>query len=424
MYFFLNKIENKDVKNEYYGMIDSIESIDGESSEIVFDSVEHENFEKIKQFNFWEVGDEIIPHIFIIKFANEYMKNVLKESRLKQLEGKWFRIKTTYAKTELEAQITIENQEYPEPQKIYILSIEYISKSDSFRNSLSNFFSYNTYYQSNKVGIEKHLAEINPKKEKYNYNVYNVGQGSLTALTDEKNTPIFYFDLGGAYWVFPLSYPIPLRLYNKLSKTVIISHWDLDHVETARRLFYSNPNALNGFTWIAPKQSLSPFYGKLAARMAKKGRLIFWSGAGNKKIDFWGGSLLKCSGKSKNDSGIAILLNCIKGNDSILNPGDSKFNFIPERHRFNLTGLVATHHGAKFDFENTPNCISGGFIAYSHDNRYGHPTQEAINAYEKESWVNRKDTTDGSISFSFLNAPILSGCTNLNCDLSISQHFS
>jgi hypothetical protein len=428
LFFFFNFFREGEniIENEFYASLDSVNELDSENSEFVFDSIESKAFEEMSDSNFLEVQKAFIPVLLHINISNNDAKKIHIESRAKKLEGRWFKITTTSIKTDLIAAITFENSENPLTQQGYILGIEMIQKSNTVVNSLQHFFSFPRKYSRSKRKIENHFIKIKPHDNGYNYNVYNVGQGSLTALTCPKNKPIFYFDLGGAYWIFPDSYPNTLNICTKSSKTVILSHWDLDHLETARRLFYRpDPNPLENFTWIAPKQELTPFYANIARKMIETGELILWTGAHNSRINFWGGAILKCTGSTKNDSGIALILNTdLENINCILNPGDSKFKFIPFLDEYELDGLIATHHGANFDFANTPTASKvEGYIAYSQGNKYGHPTAAAIEAYNRENWVNRLDTTNGTISFTFNSSPRRSGCSNTNCDLSTAQNF-
>jgi hypothetical protein len=411
------------LENAYYAAFDSIEKIDEENSILIFDSIEINKFEAIKDSKFWLNDEKIDSKIITIKLNEKYILELLSGRRQNKLDGKWFKIKTSKSKNETNATITIDDSEFPESQFIKITNIELIKKSDLIHKEINSFFNFNYTNRSAPKAISEHLEKINPKNENYNYNVYKVGQGSLTALTNLCNIPIFYFDLGGAFWLFPNSYPNTLKLCFCNTRTVILSHWDLDHLETARRLFHRNPLILKGITWIVPRQFLTPFYANIAKKMTQYGEVLFWSNYGEKTIDFWGGSLIKCNGIVKNDSGIALFLNKIKNHDSILNPSDSKFCYIQNFAKEKLTGLVASHHGGNFDFENTPNPISRGDIVYSHDNKYNHPTPNAVNSYEQNNWLSRHDTTNGSISFSFENSPVVCGCTSLNCDLKTEQHF-
>jgi hypothetical protein len=410
--------------NKFYAAFDSIEDLDEENAILIFDTIESKSFELIQGSKFWKEELKINPAIITIRVPKRMVQDLVGiESQRNKLEGNWFRIFSSSNNNDRQATIMYDDVNTSNSETINIGRVELIKRSEAIFKNLREFFSYDYTNRSNPGEIAQHLKEIDPNEDNYNYNVYNVGQGSLTAITCLKNIPVLYYDLGGAFWIFPDSYPNTLRVCFCIAKTIILSHWDLDHVETARRLLNNDPKHLKGITWILPRQPLTPFYASIAKKMGQNGRLLFWSNAGEKRINFWGGHLIKCTGKTKNDSGIALYLNKIKNHGAILNPGDAKFGFIDISAKENLTGLVASHHGGNFDFDNTPNSISRGDIAYSHGNKYGHPTLNAVNNYERKSWVNRIDTTGGSISFSFNTSPIYCGCGNPHCDLSADINF-
>jgi hypothetical protein len=413
---------------DYYVTIDSVEPIENNKFLIVFHCITRHNYKEVSSKNIREAFELVIPHLISLSVDDEFLKNFFPIIRSRNFIGKWFVLITTNDPTSLSGNVSEENREFPEYSQVYIDSIELINQRGEIVKQLNNFFSARHLGYSNRKKIEKHLKSINLEDGTFHkLNVYNVGQGSLSAVTDQMNKPLFYFDLGGAWWMFPRSYPTTLKLCFEKTKTVILSHWDLDHVETARRLFYSNPILLDGITWIAPKQFLSPIYARLAARMFATGRLIFWSVNSVLDIRFWAGRLIKCSGPAKNHNGIALLVqspnNSIK---NVLHPGDASYRYIPGLSNFELDGLVATHHGANFDFNNMPvsvSIIENGAIAYSHDNKYGHPTAASVDAHEAANWINRRDTTSQSISFT-LGLPIsTSTCNGTNCNLIVTQSF-
>lgn len=426
-YFFPGFESNQNVQEdqEYYGAIDSIESVDEENSQIIFDSVKSDSFNSLVSPNMWETEEQITPHILFGTIENSYIDRLKKEVRSNLIDGRWFKIKTTKKETDFPISLSVEDSEIPEITRTYIHSIEYLKKEDSVSIALSNFFSFSGFQKSNQKKIEDHLKDVFTRRSTHKHNVFNVGQGSLTVVTGENNVPLFYFDLGGAWWIFPSNYTPTLKLCSSHTKTVIISHWDMDHLETARRLFYRKPNPISGFTWIAPEQDLTPMYARLAKRMVSTGNLLLWSGKGNDRIDFWAGSLLKCNGPDKNNSGIALLVNSPDNSiKQVLNPADANFKYIPHLTDMKLDGLVATHHGANFDFHNVPqSVVKEGALAYSHGNKYGHPTQNARISYNNAGWILDNETPNGHISFAKKSEVNSVPCGGLSCDLSIVQWY-
>jgi hypothetical protein len=421
--------KSKEIPEEYYVAVDSVESIGDNRYQIIFDGVISKEFnETSRDGNIWQLYEKVIPRLIVVNLNHKSSNKLNYFINQKSFSGFWFKIKTSSKPTDLAASMFVENfqnDENKEPVLTFIYSIESLPKySDTSRN-LTRFFSWDHYQRGNTKAIEKHLKSIKPKNEVHKLNVYNVGQGSLTAVTGQNNVPLFYFDLGGAWWIFPDSYPRTLNLCFNCTRTVILSHWDLDHIETARRLIKSNcfPN----ITWIAPKQTLSPFYAGLAARMNTNGELLLWSGNFIKEIKFWAGSLLKCNGPDKNHSGLALLVKS-PNNDiqNVLHPGDAAYKYIPKYKSLKLDGLVATHHGANFETANSPlpvSVLNYGAIAYSHGNKYGHPTPGSKIAHQSLGWTNERETTKGNISFTLNSNNKSVPCNGNDCDLRIQQTF-
>ncbi len=413
------------LEEEYYVSIDTIDEIEENIFQIIFDGIVSKSFTEIENTNIREIYEKITPHLFKVNFSAAKLNSFCPLIWSRNFSGKWFLLKTTRKPTDSTAILFVENAINPEPISVFIDSITYLYSYESTSKKLISFFSLSNLSNGNTSAIKNHLKTTKHSEKLFKLNVYNVGQGSLSAVTDELNVPLFYFDLGGAWWLHQDTYPNTLRLCFNNTRTVILSHWDLDHVETARRLFYSNPAQLNGITWIAPKQTLTPFYLRLAARMDASGTLLLWSGNYVQHIDFWAGRLTKCNGPEKNHNGIALIVRS-PNNDikNILHPADAAYTYIPDVMNNNFDGLVATHHGANFDFNNgpIPNSLQGN-IAYSHANRYGHPTALSITAHQNAGWTNRKDTTGGHISFNINPLSNTVPCNDTNCDLAIAQNF-
>jgi hypothetical protein len=425
--------ENFPVAGEFYVTVDSIEQLEEQRYRIIFDGVKTDYFKGLIKRDYYLDFEELTPYILYFDVSKQFYDSFFPSIRSRNFNGKWFKIETTTKRNDFPANVSIVNSEFPEFIPVFIKLIAYYSKNEPISQELSDVFSLKYFERASTRNIGKHLYQIRPRgMVQHKLNVYDVGQGSLSAVTDERNVPLLFFDLGGAWWIFPQSYPKTLRLCFRRAKTVILSHWDLDHIETARRLFYDKSNPLDGITWIAPKQNLSPYYLKIAAQMESTGRLLFWSGNNTRRIDFWAGALLKCNGPDKNHSGLALL---VKSNDNeikrVLHPGDAQFQFIPNDGKVELDGLVATHHGADFDFGNEPIPTNGyGNIAYSHGAKYGHPTALAKQTYFNSGWKKELETykngnisTGGNISFTknpcIMNVP----CGGNQCDLTVKQVF-
>lgn len=418
------KDEKSDIRDQYYAVLDSINRNDNGSWQLIFDSIQISKFNDVANSNIREMFPKVEPVLFIVSTEDEFFKSYMSFLWYRSYYGQWFILKTTNDSTSLSAQISVENSEIPEISQTFIHSIELLPRNTVISRNLDNFFSWVDINRNSE--ILEYMGSL-PSCLNHKLNIYNVGQGSLSAVVDENDNPLLYFDMGGSWWIHLSSYRRTLNLCFSKAKTVIISHWDLDHVESARRLFYSNPMQLQGITWIAPQQFLSPLYSRLAAKMFHSGKLLFWTDKSIQCIDFWAGQLIKCRGYDKNNSGIALMVkspnNSIK---SVLHPADADYGHILQINQIELDGLIATHHGGKFNNSYLPVSIfPNGAVAYSYGqaNSYGHPNSYSVEKYQLANWSNRKDTKMGNISFTKTpyNKPVL--YTENQCDLSINQTF-
>lgn len=195
-------------------------------------------------------------------------------------KSRWFKLIITERKTEMPVSFIIDNytNDGNNPQERYISKITQLHSSSSINKILNNYFSWESFELSNKEQIENQLIKpsINGENYIHKVNLYNVGQGNLSAITDEKNVPLLYFDIGGGFAWNKATYPNTLRLCFSYTKTIVISHWDNDHLETAKRYFTNDPTKLDGITWIVPQQVITASYFKLATKMNASGNLIIW----------------------------------------------------------------------------------------------------------------------------------------------------
>lgn len=415
----------------YYVSIDNIEQVKEDSYQIIFDGVQRENLIFFNRSSLLQSFDEIIPYLFSITvFEEEYLKlkDFLKHNLFK---SRWFQLIVSKKETDLPVSIVIDSyaDDESDPNEKYISSLTQLHSSSNVSKTLNKYFSWDSFEMNNKRQIEESLSTLNNGNQDliHKLNIYNVGQGSLTAIADESNTPLLYFDLGGGFAWNKSTYPNTLKLCFSTTKTVVISHWDNDHLETAKRYFKNDPSVLADITWIAPEQNITPSYFKLASKMNASGNLIIWPKALRGSVSFWFGKLIKCNGPDKNHSGLALVVespnNSIK---NVLNPGDAAYKFIPRTKKIKFDGLVATHHGANFDDSNSPVPLcENGNIAYSYgtNNSYNHPKILAIDAHTVQGWTNRKDTINKHISFTTSNSNMRVPCKSSSCSLEISQIF-
>lgn len=422
-------------KEIFYVSIENVEQIKEDTFQIFFDGIQGKKLDFYKRNTLLDSYNEIIPYIFSVTVSQEEYLKIMNFFKPAIFKSRWFQLIVTEKETELPVSIIIDNYLSNEDntQEKFISSIKQLHSGSSINKTLNKYFSWDSFELSNPEQIIESLPIPNSNRGSFIHklNIYNVGQGSLTAITDENNVPLLYFDLGGGFGVNKGTYPdiSTLKLCFSYTKTVIVSHWDNDHLETARRYFKNNPSMLDGVTWIVPQQTITASFFKLAAKMNGTGNLIIWPKYLKGSLSFWFGKLIKCNGPDKNHSGIALVVespdNSIR---KVLNPADAAYKYIPTIRKVKFDGLVATHHGANFDDSNLPIPIpnsENGNIVYSYGtgNSYGHPKHTAVSAHFVSDWKNYRNTEDGNISFTtnsnILNVP----CGSSQCTLDIVLTF-
>lgn len=241
--------------------------------------------------------------------------------------------------------------------------------------------------------------------------VYDIGQGSCAALVDESCRPMVYFDVGGG-----VDYPAPLRFCVARQPPVILSHWDQDHWYSLRK-----DTRLLRLTWIAPRQPLKTVQAAAAAHILYYGRLYVW-GARRPAFTSRLFDVSRATGKTMNDSGLAVVAHLSRGD--VLLPGDADYRFLTAPPA--LGALVATHHGANFAKSSTIPGPTGAtspiIFSYGQHNAYHHP--RTVTRHRAAGWTaaseTAKDRTTSRLGHCIIGAPGVrrdTGCAPGTCHL-------
>jgi hypothetical protein len=244
--------------------------------------------------------------------------------------------------------------------------------------------------------------------------VTDVGQGNLNFLTSG-NMPTVYFDLGGGTGIHSFTYTSTIKTCKTESPIVILSHWDMDHLETAIR---DRSNC--SLVWIVPDQKVGKTHYNLAASIHTSGTLLIWPNT-LRRINTPNGEIIKCTGTSKNNSGLAACVT-VRGNTALL-CADAAYRCIPGVRGYTLNCLVGSHHGSNSGAPNVP--LAGGvsWIAYSYGkkNKWGHATLKAKASHSAKGWTNVLETIGDSIAFD--TTDYVCPCGGADCNLSSGQHY-
>lgn len=425
-YFFSenHKIPESLEPTSYFAFIDNVEIYEkGKNGkvELRLDCVEiekiHDNIssEELSRF----------PSIIItLNESKYYFQNIFKRGYLAYLDGIWIKFTTKQNKNSnlhvsyLGLQLNNAGIDVENITLINNLKSEEKEKFNKLKKSLklSNFAKIAKNQDFERVlELSKQFSSVA---------VYNVGQGNLNAMCDSDNAPLVYYDMGGGFGPNANTYPTTLRICTSYNPIVILSHWDLDHIETALR-----NNQSHSLTWYVPDQLLGLTHFILAYRIHQTGSIFIINSSQN-TAHF---SIIKSTGKGKNNSGLAILIN--RRNYKVLLPGDANYRFLNLPHEIILDGLVATHHGShkgltyyRKNMIPLAKKINMLAFSYGHGNTHSHNPKNVIDLYQEQNWAippqnHYLETNNGHILMSFNPVNMLVPCIGHNCGLTIVQHY-
>jgi beta-lactamase superfamily II metal-dependent hydrolase len=386
-----------DHEQEYIGSLFEVESQE-DSIWLHFD-VFIGNRDVVSRFD----AENILEHqtgLFRIEFNHEQFSDFfnITISKASTLLNNWFELKGSTIESPDSAEAlyyAFDFRETDQTQSIFFSKgdigfIRRRKKEDKeFLNKLRSLVDLKDLYDKKKTetALNDFSNTIRSIRDINEINIvsFNVGQGNATGIFDKELNPILYYDLGGgAYWnkhTYPNLKTFPL---NK-DTFIILSHWDFDHYESIK----ANPDHYKGCTIIAPLQETTPSIRKFAASIASNLFLIDKDLGRGKNYSFI--KLFKCSGQSRNDSGLGILLDLKKDDNisEILLPGDSQYSYIKLRKE--VDAICVSHHGGKLyntrSFP-TPKERGNGYCVYSYgkDNTYSHPKPDTIQEHINRGW--------------------------------------
>ncbi|MFJ9991321.1 hypothetical protein ACIQSO_11310 [Pseudomonas putida] len=258
-----------------------------------------------------------------------------------------------------------------------------------------------------------------PTVTSHNVVVYDIGQGSATALVDDIGRPVIFFDLGwptsanaGTRPTDPpaLFSPEQCLACNRSAyrAPIILSHWDFDHwayaienetydyqCDAARITF--KPEAINR-PWILPRPprignttGLGPTHMRLLTELPFR---LLWP-TRLRSVSFWGGTLTRTDPRVKphdrNEQGLAWFVGDPGSTAAVLLPGDASYS----RIRFpqggaDITNLLASHHGGRVTGIKThlPSLQSRQklVISVGSGNAHRHPSCTILRRYSRAGW--------------------------------------
>jgi hypothetical protein len=226
---------------------------------------------------------------------------------------------------------------------------------------------------------------------------YDVGQGAAVGFLDGSENAQLFFDLGGGCYGNTKTRPNPLRFCWRNKAPVILSHWDTDHWAGET----TDPLAAQA-TWVAPRQhKLGPTHHAFAGRiLASGGTLLIWGApAGTVRTHALGSgqtlALARCTGTSRNGSGIAGLVKATTLGEGWLLTGDAGYREVGLTLPAQLSTVVVPHHGADMGSKSVAPPRPSGYTrlvyTFGPGNTHGrtrisHPTSAAVTHHHGRGW--------------------------------------
>lgn len=276
---------------------------------------------------------------------------------------------------------------FAEPRRTSIRRPAYVPQPD-IAASLSKTFSLRSVRDSAQREIEQALQVTGNGAGVL---VLDVGQGNCNAHIDSNGRPLCYFDFGAAVQQHKSTYPSGLKHFCFCNDPpIVLSHWDKDHWAAGN----IDKNALRQ-TWIVPRQALGVSHRAFAKAIQSAGKLLVWP-RGLPALTVGDLTIEKCTGTTRNDSGLAAQLEGIDRSGTVrraLLPGDARYTAIPGSNQA-FMHVVSPHHGATLGANWTPTCPGSKDDRLVHSsgkrNKWSHPTRITRLRHDANGWTDSK----------------------------------
>lgn len=212
--------------------------------------------------------------------------------------------------------------------------------------------------------------------------VYDVGYGSAAAACDILSYPLIYFDLGGGALRQTCQMSLELTDFCYLNRPpVVLSHWDWYHWASGAKF-----KDAAGLTWIAPNQKVGVVHAAFAAMVAREGKLLVWP-RGVEFIKAGAITVIRCAGRGRDNSGLALEVAGPRGEPAILLAGDANYSSIPGALSKTYTSLVPPRRATSLAGTSVPRCkrLPGARIAYSGASCSGVASQDSVTKRRHEA---------------------------------------
>lgn len=216
----------------------------------------------------------------------------------------------------------------------------------------------------------------------------DVGQAS-SAVFRSGGKAFGFFDVGAPIWFNQKSMPTKYRPPKVKDGFVMLSHWDFDHIDQARRF-----PELRSLDWFAPDQTVGPNTVRLQEQIGSK--LTFVHGSAS----FGNVSLSPGTSVIPNDrNGTGYAMRVEHNGEVALLLGDSDYQFVQPGLLAGATAITIPHHGGRGTAPPRP---AGGraiaIASYGKPNSYRHPYEPHLDDHDTKGWTVSRTATSSPLS--------------------------
>jgi beta-lactamase superfamily II metal-dependent hydrolase len=404
-----------------YAKIDSIEQIlssetgDIEQVSISFDAIERISADSLIEScplpewpGFWEAffknqGNNFFSDLFEnIKLYQIELISTWKEisefldlDEFKKESDVWFTLKLN-STSNTGLPVFVYGGLFAEGLKATLINCSALSLTSQTTAQLNAAFSMQYWPKTSVLSLNHLLSQ----SEAEMLAVYDVGQGSASALANSDGYPTLFYDIGCGVYRNAKTAPSNQILCPHISSTIILSHWDTDHWAGANR--FVDPQNASSFLskkWIAPCDlTVGPRHIVFAySIISSGGQLNIVTGGWRQHgpIRMQNNSelmLLEGSGTSRNDSGIALKVTENSSSDRHwLLTGDVQYNYLPLSSCSRFVAIIVPHHGAKMKNQfSIPSPYNQNYnrliYSFGSGNCFNHPTSDCVNDHQSVGW--------------------------------------
>jgi len=277
--------------------------------------------------------------------------------------------------------------------------------------SLSRSLSMAAWPLATPRALTEAMSSIDPLSQMV---ALNVGQATSVALLDSEGYAQAYVDVGTPLAFLHGKAPAGLGYCLCRNPLIILTHWHADHYQGG----WAQDRTLLQLTWIAPKQPAMTVNalryassilaaggsillvdpttpGPLIARLVEPREHVdrAWPRHGQEA------QLVVATGRTLNDSGLALYIHDIDREASWLLPGDANYAVIPRPSRpYELTALVVAHHGGALSSApaaRTTRRYARVLYSFGRLNTYGHANAKTSATHARSNWRDRATTVLG-----------------------------